>query len=877
MNAALDPTLGWHSIDTMTSRSRLFILAFSLLWSACDGEAEPLDGGQPDSGPATCETSPPPFALGDADGHPSPLGVGAGEVRAGRLSAAQLPADRTGLGLWEAGDFVLAGERYALIVEDTGESDLYDPFGGRPVGIARVEDGALVQAGDFNELLLGFGSHLVATERVTVLSDGSDGRAVIRATGPLYPLEFAGELLTSLVPGDFRGVPAALDYEMEAGSDAVEVFLSVSALTPASIRTSLVLTGFFQRYRMPSWTPGGGFGLPGDSEPMVAFVDDEATSYAWLAPSDRSLQRLLDISGILVFSSGSGARVPGCQTLRLHLGTMVLGGPGLGGLQASLARGRSESVRTLSGTVREADGSAASEVRVHVQHADGRPFARVTPAADGTYTIEAPAAASLVVYREGQALVGPVAAGAEQTVVDLTLPGFGIIVVSVSDRDVPGRRLPARVQVLPAGGAPAIPSSFGERTHAGGRAHVAFTTSGEVELRVDPGQHRVIASRGYEYGLHDETVTVGAGERVEIQAELHHEVDTTGVMCADYHIHTHRSPDSPDSPQLKLMGLIADGLEIPIRSDHEWVTDFQPVIEAMGLGEWAFGVGGEELTTFAWGHFNVFPLVEDRSRPNGGAIPWIGRLPPEVFREARARPEAPAFIVNHPRSGTGIFGYFLAVGYDPATGAVSRPELWDDEFRLVEVFNDTDFEGASAEVADWFSFLQGGRRVFAVGSSDSHLIHGAPVGYPRTCLALGTDDPRDLTPNRVRDVTAAGNSTISGGAYLSVVGPGGTGPGEEASGVGATASFDVTLQAASWIQGAARLEVYVDGALHETIPITAADGGEGAIRLQASGVEVPVAASGSWVVFHAAIEGDLSPVHPGRRPFAVSNPVFLRR
>jgi hypothetical protein len=29
------------------------------------------------------------------------------------------------------------------------------------------------------------------------------------------------------------------------------------------------------------------------------------------------------------------------------------------------------------------------------------------------------------------------------------------------------------------------------------------------------------------------------------------------------------------------------------------------------------------------------------------------------------------------------------------------------------------------------------------------------------------------------------------------------------------------------------------------------------------------------VVFHAKGEADLSPLHPGRRPFAVSNPVFL--
>ena len=41
-------------------------------------------------------------------------------------------------------------------------------------------------------------------------------------------------------------------------------------------------------------------------------------------------------------------------------------------------------------------------------------------------------------------------------------------------------------------------------------------------------------------------------------------------------------------------------------------------------------------------------------------------------------------------------------------------------------------------------------------------------------------------------------------------------------------------------------------------------------------VKLDAAAAHNWVVFHAKGEGDLSPVHPGRKPFAVSNPVFLK-
>ena len=126
-------------------------------------------------------------------------------------------------------------------------------------------------------------------------------------------------------------------------------------------------------------------------------------------------------------------------------------------------------------------------------------------------------------------------------------------------------------------------------------------------------------------------------------------------------------------------------------------------------------------------------------------------------------------------------------------------------------------------------------------------------------------------------MTEAGDSVITGGIYLDVVGPGGVGPGETATGVGAAAAFELVVQAASWIEGAMTLEVIVDGVTTETIALREADRDptNPVVRLRASGLEAPVAASGSWVVFHVSAEGDLAPVHPGRRPFAVSNPVFL--
>src|SRR5262245_8881617 len=98
--------------------------------------------------PAQIDASPPPscdfpleFAAGDDGVADAPATVAPGRAAAGRLAADDLPADPLGLAVWEAGDFVLANDRVAIVIEEVDKSDLYDPWGGRPVGIALVRDG----------------------------------------------------------------------------------------------------------------------------------------------------------------------------------------------------------------------------------------------------------------------------------------------------------------------------------------------------------------------------------------------------------------------------------------------------------------------------------------------------------------------------------------------------------------------------------------------------------------------------------------------------------------------------------------------------------------------------------------------------------------
>jgi hypothetical protein len=72
--------------------------------------------------------------------------------------------------------------------------------------------------------------------------------------------------------------------------------------------------------------------------------------------------------------------------------------------------------------------------------------------------------------------------------------------------------------------------------------------------------------------------------------------------------------------------------------------------------------------------------------------------------------------------------------------------------------------------------------------------------------------------------------------------------------------------------------VFVDGTLAETIAIdeTTRDPLVPTTRFDAD-VEVEVAAGGSFVVVVASGEAELDPVHPGKGPFGVTNPIFFER
>lgn len=810
------------------------------------------------------------FDHGNPIGHADPLGAAqAHQARAGKITKlgdiAQ-PADaRHKIRL---GDYALANDKIAVYIENAGageRSDGYFAFGGEVLGVEPIgADGRPKGVSHYGETQLMFGLQVIAPDQVTVLNDGSDGNAaIIRASGQLK-LAGALDAFLTFFPDQYN-FPAAVDYILEPGASHVLMRYSVANTRNAAVTmTNKNNLGVFQSSWSQTFSEITGFGPLNGPRNLIAWEQGESSFMLRMRAGQ--VKPFLATNGLEAYTAPPIALTP-CQKKTVDYMDLVVGGPGIDALlQAKRTDFAEPAWREIHGVVRENGGGPIAGAVVHA-NSGVKYFTRTVTDADGKYTLHVPpGAVDLTATAKGWAVPPAKPTTDADTSVDLTLPRRATLRINAVDADT-AEKLPVRVQIIPDQAIAKSPVAFGNKyEEPDDRLYREYAVDGQLEVPVPPGGYRVVVTRGYEYELSDTPVLAEEGKTSGVVAALKHSVDSTGVMCADFHIHSAYSVDSDDSVEKKVKAAIADGLEIPVSSEHEYIIDFQPIVQKLGKTKWSFGLSSEELTFFKYGHFGVFPLTPAPESTNNGAFDWTYQTPATVLPSVAALPERPMLIVNHPR---GSMGYFDLTGYSRETGK-GKEGLWSDSFGAIEVFNDSDFESnRSGSVADWFGMLNTGKKMPATGSSDSHHLSTNPVGYPRTCLRFGHDDPSQLRPTDVRASLEAGAAVISGGISMTAEGPDGVLPGGDST----AGKYKVVVSSPSWVTPNS-LEAIVDGATVATIPL--APNANGQKRWV---VEIDIRPGSSrahhWVVFHAKGDGDLAPLHPGRKPFAVSNPIYF--
>ena len=260
----------------------------------------------------------------------------------------------------------------------------------------------------------------------------------------------------------------------------------------------------------------------------------------------------------------------------------------------------------------------------------------------------------------------------------------------VSAIDELGRHAPAKIQLLghfPAAHQGQNPRSFLYSLERGERQRpTAFdgsdrflegawwTPDGRLSAQVRPGTYDLIVTRGPEYEATQKPVVLRPGAFAAEQVALVPAYKSDGWVAGDFHIHAQPSTDSGLPIADRVTSCAAEGLEVAIATDHNYITDYAPVIAATGLEPWLLGIPGMELTTFEMGHFNGYPLRIDPGSTRGGEFRWAGQPPQGLFDQLRGLAVDPArgiVQVNHPRQA--VLGYFAQFFIDELTAQPYTP------------------------------------------------------------------------------------------------------------------------------------------------------------------------------------------------------------
>lgn len=819
---------------------RVRLVAWSLtLTAACGGGDHPPAGPQPLVPDPAVQVGCVPFAAGTTRAKVVACGD---ELVAGRLAGGRI------------GDFVLENDKVQVIVRGPGEG-LY---------LAGMAGGGIVDAASrggedlVKEIQPAVDFAVGAYDELVITEAGDDGPAEIVVRGPATGLD----LVTAVVGRAPPDVTIEHHYRLAAGSDAVEMETRVFSATDAGEVHDLY-DALFLGGRARAFIPGHGFDAGQVATDVIATAGT-TTSYGLTYPADAPPPQLLDFDQIRL-AVGPNLTDNGASATRW----LVIGDGSIASATESAWRLHASTRLGVIG------GTAPPGVDVVVTDATGAPMtiARASNAGafraavpPGAYTVHTEIAAAQVVGADT-----PVTVTADRDVIaDVAGPVTGAIAVTAHDDG--GAAIPARV-ILSAPG-------FDDRIEWVG-------ASGAATFTVAPGAWHVAVSRGVEYDVViADPVTVTAGATATVAATLEHVVDTSGWISLDTHLHCELSTDSTIPVDDRVRAIAAEGVEVPVASDHDYITDYTPVVAELGLDAFVGPLAGDESSSITWGHINGFPLAIDEAKTGRGAPRWLGHAPAEVFTALHAGGADRIVQVNHPRKdASSLFNAIdldpdtLIAGRDPTSlGLPAGTDLSDLSFDAVEVANTLSSDDFEAVFADWLAMVAAGHPAAGTGSSDSH---GASrfAGGARTYVwvGAGADDPATVDPAAIVDGIRARHVVVATGAFVTagITGPTGVSlPGDtvDVAASAPTVPLHITVQAAPW-QALSAIRIY-QGA--QQVQMIALDANDTAPVRYDTDVAMPTPAADTFFVVRVdpASEGD--PVVTNTMA-SFTNPVFVHR
>lgn len=744
------------------------------------------------------------------------------------------------------GDFVIENSQLRAIVRGKGEG-LYQhgSYGGGLVDVATVGGEDLVK-----EIQPSVDLAVGAYDKLVITEAGDDGAAEIVVRGPATSLEVITAALDREVP------PVIIEHRYRLAPDAREIEMEtrVYPTDGAAAADVTLFEAVFLGGRAQAFLPRKGVASGQGAAEMIA-TSGTTTSYGFVYPPDQTNPQLIDLGGIRLIQ-GPSIPVDGLKRW------LVVGD---GSVASVTDRGwqlRDVPLGEVTGTTEPGAQVAIESGDVVMTIArggvDGTYRASVPP---GTYTVRANALG----HAPGTPM--PVSIAEASVATQDVVPGpSGRLAISVADGAA--TPLPARVLI----------------EQQGQDRRIEYVgAAGTLMLPMPPGTWRVSVSRGLEYeAFVASAVAITATQTTQLDVVLDRVVDTSGWIALDTHLHSELSTDSTIPVDDRVRAVAAEGVEVPVSTDHDFITEYGPIIEELGLASWLRSLDGEEVSSIVWGHTNAFPLVADPSKTARGAAHWADQSPAQVYAVLR-NTEGAVVQVNHPRrTGSDLFD---AIELDPATLTANRSptalglpadtDLSVLDFDLVEVANGKEPDTFDQVFEDWLAMVTAGHPAGATGSTDSH---GASdyAGETRTYVYVGTgnDTPATVNLAAVVDGLRARNVVVATGAFVTagIVGASGASiPGDTANvQSGQPIKLRIKVQAPPW-QALSSIRIFEKRQPVMAIPL---DGNDTAPVRYDADVTLGTASADTFFVVRVELAGRGDPVID--TPIAsFTNPAFV--
>ena len=799
--------------------------------------------------------------------------LGEGEVRAGEITAENEliggPRARA-----EIGDYKIYNSQIEIIVRSPHKPGV--SWGTYPGNIIDVDRARLPdEPGQDN--LLGI-DHIVGLVRsfwpldIEVISDGADGVGILRVTGKDGGNQFISSLVSGglpLIKHDY-GLLIQNDYILEPDRDYITIRTTVT--NEKDYRRLVPIADLpIWTYETDSYMPRSGFDFGGvDLGAIVRWIGAMNThgtdvSYG-LASSDSEqkiympypyalvniiVETLLPIEPlgqnsherILIVGDGDARLI--YQTLNEYDQNMNFG--------------------LLEGALTMAEKGDYSNTRILVmddREEGSNHVAMLRPAADGTFSCQLePGAYSLIAQMEGsldseEKPFSITFAETTNVAVNLDAPGY----LDFEITDGAGGDVPCKITLQ--NGHDADPNS--------GQVFRYFSVSGQETIKVKPGSYTVTASRGFEYEIRQINATIlpGIGNVVSFAGAIEHSVPTPGWISSDFHMHNIFSSDATPRPVTRVKQLAAEGLEMPVISEHDNIVDYDDFLIEAEAWDWVLPVTGSEISS-GIGHFNAWPLTARSDRSDYYGLPFIlfddekefirHYEHPEMWEFARSDYGAEIIQVNHPG------GWWEYVGYDRATGLSGvDPNRWGDDFDAIEAWN-------GENLLNYFSLLDQGFNVTMHGNSDSHSYGN--LGHPRNLIAMlaGADEPQNAEIDDFIVNDLAHRAMVTNGPFIEYSIAGESIGGFVTDQTGLDVDLEVAVHAPIWMDVNYVKVISNRGQVVYQETIGAAGG---TLRYEDT-ITLSVAADAWFVVEAGHTMAKLGPVYPGVGVFAITNPIWV--